>query len=266
MLDVQRLSRAAFGYDNLDETIARTMPHVSPDSAGAASATGTRQCRETRPKGQIVRRLIGSAWPWRIAAVLAIAASSYVAITAQRSVRNLENCLADLKRPTIVPQIGLTAADIARYRAVWHQVSDGGSARNMWILLNNDAGEFGSIVADPSATAIARGKVLLVQYRILNEAGRHVYTADLLIPDTAPLQVKLPDVGRIAGKLASLTVSTEDDRATVGFSVGRHDAMPAGVAGQMLIDMAGEEVGSFNLNGENLRVFARTRRLSGFQS
>ena len=63
MLDVQRLSRAAFGYDNLDETIARTMPYVSPDSAGAASATGPRQCRETQPKGQIFRRLIGSAWP-----------------------------------------------------------------------------------------------------------------------------------------------------------------------------------------------------------
>ena len=105
-----------------------------------------------------------------------------------------------------------------------------------------------------------------MQYRILDKTGRCVYTADILTPDWKMMELKLPEAGSIAGRPTYLTVSTADDRATVGLSIGGRRTLPAGVVGQMLIGIESQEVGRFVLDGESFRVFVRTQRLSGFQS
>ena len=207
------------------------------------------------------KRILGTAWLWRIAAVVVIAVSLYVAINAHRSNQFMRDQLADIRKSISTPVMTVNATDLAQYRLVWNQVSDGA---NTWVLLKNGQGEFGSINSHPQVGPTSE-KVILLQYRIVDQAGRSVYTADLLVPDRPGIDVKVPDAGSVAGLPVSLTLATAQKQATVGLSVSGSTTGPAGVAGQTLIGAAGGEIGSFKITDENLRLFVRTQRLNRFQ-
>jgi len=262
MIEVQKASRAAFGYDHADEAIIRSMPSLNIMAIEAKSASRIVQT-DVREKKSVFLRTGGMTWAWRIAAMFVITASIYVAITAYWSSQNLQIQLAKTKQLMAVPAMMLTAADVARYRTVWSQVSEDDD--NTWVLLTNGSGEFGSISQDSQQMRV-RGKVLLVQYRIVDQAGNCVYTADLLIPDRKTMEISLPDAGSIAGLPASLTIATAGNQTTVGLSVGSHENLTTGIVGQMFIGVATKEIGSFSLDGKSLRVFARTQHLKGVQS
>ena len=85
------------------------------------------------------------------------------------------------------------------------------------------------------------------------------------MPDRKMMQVKLPDAGSIGGRSVSLTVSATESRATFGLAIEGKKALAAGIVGQTHIGEESYEVGSFRLNGENLRVFAKTVWLEGFR-
>lgn len=263
MLEVQKESRAAFGYDKVP--IWRLLHQNGLDAAGVKAKLANRAAHaDTGRRKKTFRRFRDITWVWRIAAMIVIAVSTWVAITARRSSQSLQTQLTEIKQSIAAPAMKLTAGDVARYRTIWSQISGGTEAKGTWVLLTNGGGEFGSI-ADPHAKA-THGSVLLVQYWISDKTGRCVYTADILASDRKMMELKLPEAGSIAGRPASLTVSTADDRATVGLSIGGQRTLPAGVVGQMLIGIEPQEVGRFVLDGESFRVFARTQRLSGFQS
>ncbi len=263
MIDVQRSSRAAFGFDHVDEAIARSMPHLDSDTLDKQGQQRLREKKQQTPKGQHFLHLTKAGWLWRIAAMFVIAASAYIALSNYISSQNLDEQLAEIRQSIAKPTISLSADDVSRLRTVWSEVSGSGNAGDTWILLNNGSGEFGSI--DTPADTMSRGKVLLVQYRIVDESGSYVYTADLLMPDRKTLKIDLPDAGKIVGRPASLTFAAAKNKATIGFAVDGIESLPVGVLGQTLIGDKSEEVGSFSLNGNSMRVFARTRRLQGFQ-
>ncbi len=262
MLDVQKASRAAFGYDHVDEAIARSMPSLNVMTGEAKSADQTVQT-DTGKKKSVFHRFGGVTWVWRIAAMFVVGVFAYLAITAHRSNQNLQTQLDEIRQSITAPAMTLTADDINRYRTVWSQVSEDDD--NTWVLLTNGDGEFGSIAKNSQQTNVL-GKVLLVQYRILDQAGNCIYTADLLIPDRKLMEISLPDAGSIAGLPASLTIAATGDHTTIGLSVGNQDTLSAGVVGRMFKGGATKEIGSFNLDGEHLRVFARTQHLNGMQS
>jgi len=174
------------------------------------------------------------------------------------SSRRLGNQIAEIQQSIETAAMTPTKADLGRYLQIWRQVASG---EDTWVLLNDGGGKFGSI--DEGATpAQFSGKILLVRYHISDAMGRHVYLADILIPDRPVTDLKMPEAGSIAGHTASLSISTRGDRARIALTVGEHEPMPVGIVGQTSIGTASQQIGSFRLDGQDLRVFVTTQRLS----
>ena len=258
MLNMQKQARAASGYDQAERQMQASLSRlkaVLAKSEQPKSISGGSQGQK------ILLPMLTAAWLWRIAAVVVIGVSLYVAITAHRSNQFLQDQLAQISQRMGTPVITVSATDLAQYRLVWNQVSDGA---NTWVLLRNGQGEFGSINSHPP-TELTGEKVVLLQYRIVDQAGRSVYAADLLVPDRLGIDVKVPDAGSIAGLPVSLALTTTQGQATVGLSVAGPQAGQAGVVGQTSIGAASGEIGSFKITDESLRVFVKTQRLNRFR-
>jgi hypothetical protein len=118
-------------------------------------------------------------------------------------------------------------------------------------------------MAAGSAPAKA-GSVLLVQCRVVNDKGSVVYSADVLLPDQPTLRVRLTEAGQLAGQPAALAVTAAGNQTTVGLSV-QDSAAAVGVTGQAPFGVS-REVGRFRLEEQDLRLFIRTEKLSGFQT
>ena len=245
MLDLQKQARAASGYDQAEQEMKDSLSRLKASLA-----------KSNRPKLMPL-----AAWLLPIAAVVVMVVSVYLTVSAHRSIQFMQEQLSQITKPAASPVMTVSATDLAQYRLVWNQVANGA---NTWVLLRNDQGEFGSINSHPQAGPTSE-KVVLLQYRIVDQAGRSIYTADLLVPDRPGIDVKVPDAGSVAGLPVSLALATAQKQATVGLSVAGSPAGPAGVTGQTSIGATSDEIGSFKIADASLRVFVRTQRLDRFR-
>lgn len=242
MMQFQQDTRAALGLGSAEL-----------DMDAGLSAT-LRAIEENTPAGPAPRHS-RPIWAWaaRIAAVVTIGVLGLFTALTHHQARELERQLAAMNGSApAVPE--LSTAQRASYRQIWEQVAHDG---NVYVLLNNGDGEFGSLVGNPAA---ARSEALLVQYRIVNADGQCVYKADLLVPAGDDVNLRLADAGLLGGHKASLAVSTHNGRAVLGLSVGAertHAALTAPAA----IGPATQELGSIHLDNQKLKVLVRTQPL-----
>lgn len=258
MLRDQHDARAAFGYEGAEAAIQNSLERLKVSLAGAGwPAPPARQAAAGR------RRLGMRVVPWLsgLAAVAVMAVSLYVALTARGGRRLLEDRLTRIEQSMAAPALTVTEPELARYRFIWSQVAQGAKT---WVLVSDGEGELGSVAS--VAPAEPGGGVLLLQCRVLDEAGRPVYVADLLMPDRAEMRFRLPKAGSVAGRPARMDVATTDGQAVVGLSLGREKAPSGGVTGQMAIGGGTREIGRFSLDERVLRVYVRTRRISGVRA
>ena len=102
MLQTQRASRAAFGYDRADKTIAESMP--GPNFLlGKANIANRLTQTEIHKKEICFRHFRGIMWLWRIAAMFVISVSTYIAITTYSSSQHLQTQLAEIKQSIATP-------------------------------------------------------------------------------------------------------------------------------------------------------------------
>ena len=251
MLQEQADARAAFGYDRVEGAMDGSLEKVK------AALPRAYRPAAARPPGR--RRTLGAQiLPWlsALAAVVVMAVSLYVALTARSGKRLLEERLTRLETAMAAPALTVSEPEMARYRFLWNQVARGSNA---WMLVGGAEGKFGSIASVPSSPR-TRG-VLLLQCQVLDEAGRRVYTANLLMPDREEMSFRLPDAGRIAGLPARLDVATTGRRTSVALSLGREKTPAAGVAGETGLGTETREIGRFRLDDRTLRVYVRTLHL-----
>ena len=258
MLAVQAEGRAAFGLDQGAEAMQQSLAGVKAVLRRLDSARPAARQRAARAWAAAAR------WLLAVAAAGMIAASLYVAITARSDNRHLRDELGAIRQAIAAPAMPLMAADVDRLRFIWDQVT---ANADTWVLVSNDGAEFGTI---PSLSRLPPpgpdGRVLFVRCRILDSAGRCVYAADLLIPDRRGMQLALPEAGEVIGRPTGLRVAASQTCATVGLAVGPRGAPAVGVTGHAQIGAPSNELGSFRLDGEDLRVFVKALRLSGFRS
>ena len=246
MLEIQKTSRAAFGYDRAHAAIGESLCRLRASMANAASEPSLIPSPRRRSTIRRFRRLT---YVWRVAAAIAIMVSSYFGVAAYRSNRITQNQLAEMR---------LTQLDLAKYKVAWDQMGDDS---NTVVLLTGNDGEAGKIPlqAQPEENST---RAVLMQVRVLDRSGRCVCKADLLMPDKR-LYFKLPNIGDVAGQPASLAVAKSTNRAIIGFSVGSEENKPAGVLGETVIGSTGTEIGSFDLQDQQLKLFVTTERLDG---
>jgi hypothetical protein len=253
MIAQQKASRAAFGYDKVDEMIEARLPAAM---ASAMQAAERQQSRDVQ-KWRSARRIV-----WRVAASIAVICSLGVALTAYHSGKNIRAQLADIRQQRSLPAVSLTANDLARFRMLWQQVAQGSEP---WLLVSNGEGEFGNAQRSANAASV-RDEVLLVSWRILTESGQQVYAAELLLTPGQPLQINLPSTSRIAGRTATVTVQANNGYAAVGLSLHDANQVPVGVAGEIPVDSAVHELGQFLVGRTVLRVYVQTQRVPGFHT
>ncbi len=251
MLQDQSDARAAFAFDRVDQAIEDSFAKVK------ASLSRARRAAAGAPPGRW-RALSVRMLPWlsALAAVVVVAASMYVTLTARSGKRLLEERLTRLETAGAAPILTVGEPEMARYRFLWNQVAQGSNA---WVLVNDSEGRFGSIASVPPS--VPGTGVLLLRCRILDEAGRQVYATDLLMPDREGMSFRLPDAGRIAGRPARLDIATAGRRASVSLSLDREEAAATGVAGQTALGSDTREIGRFRLEDRTLRVYVRTQRV-----
>ena len=258
MLDLQMRARAAFGYGRAEPVVAASLAALHRRLAESAGEPG----RELLVHGSPPARRVGWIWLGRAAAAVAVVVSLFLAGKTYDSSRRLRRELSagGPSASAIAASMNLTEADVARCRRMWHETAGG---EDLWLLLSNGGGEFGSMAGDEPPSSNTR-RLLLVRYRIVDAAGRTIYKGDLLLPDRPLSALSLPAAGLVAGEPVTLHVATIKDQARVGVSIGQEDRQgeAVGIVGQMSVGAAGEEIGKVQLGRQDVWVFVTTRRLS----
>ena len=258
MLEDQADARAAFGYDGTDEAIRASWKKVKASLPVPSESSGPGKASSALRRSGLRPRIV----PWLsgIAATVVVAASLYVALTAGSGKRLLEERLARIEKSMAVPAMAVSETEMGEFRFLWNQVAQ---PSNVWVLIRDGEGQFGSV----SSAASPQGhNVVLLQCRILDEAGRTVYVADLLMPDRKGMSFRLPRAGSVAGRPARMDIATAGDRTAISFSVGREAHPGAGVAGHARLGGDTREIGRFVLNNQMLRVYVRARRVQGIRT
>ena len=258
MLEDQRDARAAFGYDGIEEAIEDSLERVQASPGG--SADPGRSNSDTPARKRPLRGARVVPWLSALAAAMVIGVSLYVALTASSGKRRLEERLARIEKSMAAPAMAVSETEMGEFRFLWNQVAQ---RPNVWVLIRDGEGQFGSV----SSGASPQGRnVVLLQCRVLDEAGGMVYVADLLMPDRRDMSFRLPRAGSVAGRPARMDIATAGDEAAVSFSVGHETDPGAGVTGHARLGGDTREIGRFVLNDQMLRVYVRARRVQGVRT
>lgn len=248
MLELQRQSRAAFGYDQADETMQARMSRLAASLPHTASAQG--RAPQDRTERSRLPHLGKTAWLVSAAAAIVVAVSLYVAVSAYRSTVAIHEQLAQLQRTVSMPQP--TPGQLAKYRKIWDQLADPAALTRPWVLLRDGKGEFGYLPA--TAGPPAAGRLVLLRCLVTSADGRSLEQINLLLPARRALQLSLSEACRLGGKPVRFDIVTDEAGATIGLAVGDQPASAVGVKGRARVGEGPVEIGQFQLNGRKLRV------------
>ena len=261
-VELQNAARTVYGYDIADAAIPDSLRRVvtespgfrprsiadgGPPPNGAAVADAHRGNRKERSPFGAFRGVPALV---RIAAVVAIAASLYVALAARQDSGKLREELAALRRPMTAP--GLTEDEMANFGKVWNEVLDRDRPTDPWVLLSDGGGQFGYIPAIEGAAA--PNKLVLVRCILFNEDGESVSKVNLLLPGRRDVRLSLPEVALTDDLPVRYDVWVAGQQAGIGLTVGDETTGAGGVRGWTNIGESPTEIGQFMLEGKKLRV------------
>ncbi len=261
-VELQHAARTVYGYDIADAAIADSLRRVVTESPGFrprliadggpppnGAAVGDAH-RKNRKEGSPFGAFRGVPALVRIAAVVAIAASLYVALAARQDSGKLREELAALRRPMTAP--GLTENEMANFGRVWNEVLDRDRPTDPWVLLSDGGGQFGYIPAIEGAAA--PNKLVLVRCILFNEDGESVSKVNLLLPGRRDVRLSLPEVALTDDLPVRYDVWVAGQQAGIGLMVGDESTGAGGVRGWTNIGESPTEIGQFMLEGRKLRV------------
>ncbi len=195
----------------------------------------------------------------RVAAVLAIVASLYVAVTTRLENLKLQRDFAAHEQlPLTIPV--LTAKEAANFLTVWNEVLDRDRPTRPWVLLGDASGRFGYIQTDGGAGAGTRPVV--VQCILFDDAGTPVSKLNLMLPGRREIQLSLPEVALAGDFPVNYDVWVADGKAGIGLTIGDKAANAGGLQGWTNIGEGSTEIGQFMLDGKRLRVVLQAQPLS----
>ena len=256
MLTFQSDCRETMGYSCADALITANMPRLH------LALAETKPPAATAGPGRHYSFAHKAVWLGRIAALILLTVSVYVAMTAQFRSQSLETRLAGIQHELTAPAMALTTDEIKNFRQIWNQVALG---NNTFVLVSNGGGEIGSIASRDEAITGSR-EVLLIQCHVLDSRGNLAYRTNLLVPGGVAKNLQVAQAGRIAGYPVSLDISQTGSLAQVGFCIRGDDRKRLwNLVGKTRVGSQTEEIGSFKMDGRNLRVFVKTQRM-GFST
>jgi hypothetical protein len=248
MLEVQHAARAAVGLNAAGAVMHSSMKTVLaslPTQAPAASV-GLRPL----PAVGSHRGRLPIRWMLRAAAVLVVAASAYVAVTAYRTSQRIEQQLAQMSQALTMPQV--SAGEVASYREIWRHVAEGEADVRPWVLMREGVGQFGYL---PSASGPpSRGGLLLLRCRMVSAEGRLLETFNVIVPAGGRTQLSLPEAGRLDHLPVLCEVASDGQVATLGVEVGTSPTETAGVRGSVTVGEGPVDLGQFRLSEDKVHV------------
>jgi len=257
MIQTQTQARAACGYDEADDALRASMASILSSVPAAGSLPATE-----RIAGRGVgtsRRRRRAWWVLRAAAAVVVLASVFVAVTAVRTGRRIEEKLAQMEQALSMPQV--SAAEVDSYRQIWQHVGEGPARSRPWVLLGEGAGRFGYV---PTAGDTRAGaEMLLLRCRMVTATGHILETFNVLVPTGGRTRLSLPDVGRLKGHPIHCEVATAGACATVAVMVGTEPATTAGVKGRVMTGEEPVELGQFRMDGDRVHVVFQAVGLGG---
>lgn len=255
MIELQRQSRRCFGYD-VDDAATKTSLAGTIDAMRSTHiSAGTTRGR--RNACSLIRRF---AWPMRVAAMVAIAISVFVAITARRDNRLLRGQLSG-GSDQIVALPEPSDDELENIRQVWEKVSEGSGDYKPWVLLSNDGGEFAYMPTDKH-TANEHGLILL-RCVIVDPEKQIATRMNLLLPARQIVHLTIPDAGRLYDQPISMVISASNEWTGVGLKVGADSDSLSGVCGRVQVGNSTVEIGQFCIDGKKMRVFLQAMALNG---
>jgi hypothetical protein len=248
MLEVQRAARAAVGLSAAGavmhssmKTVLESLPAGGPAPTvihPAALAAGGR-------RGRLPVR-----WMLRAAAVLVVAASAYVAVTAYRTSQRIEDQLVAMGQALTMPQV--SAGEVASYRNIWRHVAEGEADARPWILMSEGTGRFGYLPA--ASGAPSQNGLLLLRCRMVSPEGRLLETFNVIVPAGGRTRLSLPEAGRLNHLPVLCEVASDGQVATLGVEVGTSPTETAGVRGSVTVGEGPVDLGQFRLDEDKVHV------------
>lgn len=247
MLAMQRQCRRSIGCD-VDE--AEIQDSLAETLAAIRSTQAVPKPSRAPQRGLIAR----GAWAMRIAAVVVVAASVYLAVTAHNDSRGLRKQLVGIDER--IDRISLrepTAKELMAMQRVWREVSQGAEGTRPWVYLSDGAGEFGYLPAGPPTTT-DDGPVLL-RCVIVGPDGRTARQMRLLLPPRQAVQLVFAEAGTLGKQPIHIAVSGSAERIGVEVRVGHDSTSAVGIRGRTTPGAGVVEAGRFRHLGRTMRVF-----------
>ncbi len=253
MLEFQESCRASLGHASAGDEIGTSLPRLkSALSAAERKPNGFSVLTHSLFGIGAVNRLL------RIAAVLAIGVSLYLAVTASLDNSSLQSKIALIEKAAQKPDMMPTKAEIANYVLAYSQVADDS---NPWVLVKSRENDLVGDIIPNSGERYSTGQVLLVRCLITDKNGKCVYSADVLTPHDQGLLVKSLDAGQFDNRRVHLTIETHEDLAMIGINLDDRYPYGASINGHTNIGSLCKELGSMNINGQDLKVYVGTQKL-----
>ncbi len=256
VLELQRQSRRSFGYDVGNEVIQASLAKTT-GSLHEMSIPAPVTARRSRPN--LRKLMMRIAWPIRIAAMVVIGVSVFMAVTARHDSRLLLNQLARTEQVVTLPKP--TVEELMCLRRVWNQVSESSGNFRPWVFLSNGTGQFAYVPADSVATN--GSKLVLLRCVIVSGERQSTMQMNLLLPAQQAVQLTVPEAGLLAGQPIRLAVSASKEWASIGLNVGSDSDGSAGVQGRVRIGGGATEIGQFRLDGKKMKVILQATTLNG---
>ncbi len=250
IIQTQELARAAYGYPIGDPSVP-----VDLTRAIAASAAGAEHPSTSKPEHR--RLLAFRPWRralWRVAAIVVIAASVFVAVDVHRSNVLLRDKLATAGIGEPIQASQLQPSEIQRLRGVWNQIADRRETSRPWILLSNGSGEFGYV---GGVYKSGERQPIVLRLTLVSAEGKVVETSNLLLPEQAIGKLSLADIGRLWGLPLGLVVDSSNSRTRVALTVSRGGDDGAGISGRVQVGNVAEEIGWLRVAGKDVKVIVQ---------
>ena len=254
MLEVQHAARAAVGLSAAGAEMHASMNTVLaslPTQAPAAPADLHPLPAVGGHRGRLPIR-----WMLRVAAVLVVAASAYVAVTAYRTSQRIEQQLAQMNQTLTMPQV--SAGEVASYREIWRHVAEGEADARPWVLMSEGTGRFGylpTVSGAPSPNGL-----LLLRCRMVSPEGRLLETFNVIVPAGGRTRLSLPEAGRLDHLPVLCEVTSDGEVATLGVEVGTSPTQAAstgrmaGVRGSVTVGEGPVDLGQFRVSEDKVHV------------
>lgn len=259
-VELRREARAAFGYDQADALAKDALPRLK--SALAAGKTTLATPPRAPARANRFRFLWRASTLARVAAVVVVVASMYVAVVVNLANRELRANLSRSTEPAGLP--GLTEGELADLRTVWNGLLDRSQDAQPWVLLSNGSGQFGYVPAGKDGADSER--LVLVRCMLVNEANKSISEVNLLLPAQQDLRLSVPDAGKAGNRPINCDVWVAGRWAGLSLSVGDKAKEVSGLAGRANIGGKPVEIGQFLLDGSRLRVILQALPLTASAS